>query len=216
MELPEITYNAIPVEMPPKIRKRYRDIEKEFREKAAENPNILGAMSMKLRQYLQGGLYKMGGYEKIHTLKLDVLKELIDTSGGNSILAVIQFRFEIDLVRKYFKKDIPVIAGGTSVKESLHLMREWNQGSIPLLLCHPASMAHGLNLQTGGHIIVWLALTWSYESYHQLVRRLFRQGQKEAVIIHHVLMKGTVDERVLKALSKKENVQESLFKALSL
>jgi SNF2 family DNA or RNA helicase len=129
------------------------------------------------------------------------------------VLCPINFKFEKAMILKRFP-GTPIIAGGTSSKDARRYINQWNEGKIPLLLCHPASLAHGVNLQSGGHIILWYGLTWSLDYYKQLNGRIARQGQKEAVIIHHFVMKNTIDERVLKVLKKKDATQEDFLDAL--
>jgi len=217
--LPKYIHNEIKVKMDEKEFKDYKTLEKDFfleLDTAEVEAFSAAALSMKLRQYIQGGLYAdvPGGYHKIHTRKIDALKEVIEGSAGQSVLCPIQFKFEYDMLCKAFKQQLPIIAGRTSAKESITLIREWNRGTIGLLLCHPASISHGINLQASGHIICWLGLTWSLEQYRQLIGRIYRQGQRKAVTVHHLIMKGTVDEKVLKALKKKDAVQSDLLLAL--
>jgi SNF2 family DNA or RNA helicase len=114
------------------------------------------------------------------------------------------------MIKKEFP-DVPVIAGGTNTKDAARYIRQWNQGDIPLLLCHPASISHGVNLQAGSHIILWYGLTWSLEQYLQLNARLHRHGQKKGVIVHHLIVKGTVDGRVFRALKSKFKTQSELL-----
>lgn len=112
----------------------------------------------------------------------------------------------MDRIKKHLK-DVTVL-------ETSEDIERWNKGEIPIMLTHPASAGHGLNLQAGGNIIIWFGLTWSLELYMQANARLHRQGQKETVIVHHIVAKGTVDEDVMKALNKKEVNQEALLKAV--
>jgi len=109
-----------------------------------------------------------------------------------------------------------VIAGGTSAAQAGKLIKQWNQGLIPLLICHPKSIGHGVNLQAGSNIIVWYGLTWSAEQYAQLNGRLHRQGQKHKVIIHHLVCSDTIDEHIMKALGKKIAGQKDLLDYLRL
>jgi SNF2 family DNA or RNA helicase len=218
LTLPECIYNEIPVELPSEVYKKYKRLEKDFYLEIAEqdvSAFSAAALSMKLRQFIQGGIYiDGGGYEKIHSCKIDVLKELFDSAAGNPILVPIQFKFEYELICKAFRTSLPVIAGRTSARQSMHYIEEWNQGNIPLLLCHPASIGHGLNLQAAGHVICWFGLTWSLEQYKQLIGRIYRQGQKNAVTVHHIIAKGTIDQRVLTVLRQKDATQQDLLDAL--
>lgn len=214
LDMPPITYNEIKLELTPKLRKQYKELEDDFFLEL-EDANIealnAGQVSMKLRQFIQGGLYdeeKVWHY--IHGIKMQALKELVETSAGQPILCAIQFRGELATIQKEFSS-APVIAGGTPVAQAQKYIKLWNDGSLPLLLCHPASLSHGVNLQSGGHILLWFGLTWSLEQYSQLNGRLYRQGQQDHVMIHHLVMKDTVDEAVLKALRNKDLTQRSLL-----
>ena len=214
LEMPPITYNHIPCVLPPALKKKYDKLEKDFflelEESEIEVPNA-AQMSMKLRQFVQGGLYDEDKvWINIHNVKLSALKELLDTSCGTPILCAIQFRGELAMIRKEFPT-VPVIAGGVPAKVSNRLINEWNAGKLPLLLCHPGSLSHGVNLQSGGHTLLWYGLTWSLEQYLQLNGRLYRQGQLNPVVIHHLVMKETIDEAVLNALASKDMGQTALL-----
>ena len=138
--------------------------------------------------------------------KLEALAEIVDTSQGQPILCFYSYRHDCERILTKFK--------GAKKLESADDIRDWNDGKIPLLLAHPAGAGHGLNLQTGGNIIVWFGLTWSLELYQQANARLYRQGQKNSVIIHHLVTDGTVDKRVLDSLQGKREVQDELLESL--
>lgn len=221
LDMPPITYNALRVNLPPVLRGQYDDLERdfvlEFNEIDVASAQSAAGLSMKLRQFIQGGMYldnTNGEYKKIHDLKLKALKEVLDSAGGQPILCPIQFRFELDMIQKFFKVSLPVIAGGTGARQSIKYIDMWNKGSIPLLLCHPASIGHGMNLQAGGHIVLWYSLTWSLEQYQQLNGRLYRQGQQKGVVINHLVIEDTIDVLLLKVLSRKEKTQSDLLFAL--
>jgi len=218
LSMPSITYNSIACRLSPALTKRYKQFEREFFLELEGGAEIeapqVAQHSMKLRQFVQGGLYdEEGVWHLLHDIKLRALKELVETSAGQPILCAIQFKGELAQIQKAFK-DVPVIAGGTSAKQGSEYIRQWNSGEIPLLLCHPASLSHGVNLQAGGHLLIWYGLTWSLEQYVQLTGRLYRQGQKNGVIVHHLVMKGTVDEAVMTALARKDTSQKDLLRAL--
>lgn len=218
LKMPPITYNHIELEMPVGMQKKYNKFEEEYfieLEEAEAGIEVFNAaaLSMKLRQFIQGGMYNAEGkWTEIHRIKLNALKELIDTSAGQPILCPIQFKGELAMLTKEFGSSVPVIAGGTSQEQTSLYIKKWNDGQIPLMFCHPASLSHGINLQAGGHILLWYGLTWSLEQYLQLNGRLYRQGQQNAVFIHHLIMKNTVDEAVVLAINSKTKTQESLFK----
>ena len=216
IKLPDIVYNNIPLELPKDLQKNYRKLEREFildiGEGTVEAFNA-ASLSSKLRQYIQGGLYEGEGTARVthhvHDIKLDALKTLTE-ENSQPILCAIQFRFELEQIRARFP-DAPYIGGGTKHADRNKIIEAWNRGEVPLLLCHPKSLSHGANLQTGGHILLWYGLTWSLEQYLQLIGRLHRQGQRRGVVIHHFVMEKTIDKRVAEALQKKENVQQAVL-----
>jgi len=220
LEVPPKIINEIKVKLPPKLMAQYKTLEETFfleLEKTDIEAMSAPSLAMKLRQFVQGGLYldepKVNGerpYTVVHQEKLSVLEELVEDASGQGILCAIQFRFELDMIRKKFP-DAPVIAGGTSPVEAGKLIKQWNAGELPLLLCHPGSLSHGVNLQTGSHLIVWFGLTWSLEQYEQFNARLHRQGQINTVIIHHLVVAGTIDEDIMRALKSKFKGQRKLL-----
>jgi SNF2 family DNA or RNA helicase len=218
--MPETIYNDIPLTFSEPLRDKYKELEKNFFLEFTESNATAfsaAALSMKLRQFIQGAVYtdqKDGSFYPLHTIKVDALKELLETSAGQPILCPIQFKFELRMIREFIDKSIPCISGGTSIQDSNRYIKAWNNSELPLLLCHPASLGHGVNLQAGGHIMLWYGLTWSLEHYLQLNGRLRRQGQKNTVTIHHLVMKDTVDERVVKVLKDKNATQSQLLDAL--
>jgi len=165
------------------------------------------ALTGKLLQYSNGAIYlPEGGYVKTSDKKLDMLEEVAEAAGGKPILCFYSFRHDLERIQERFPK--------AKKLEGSKEIEAWNNGDIPMLLAHPAGAGHGLNLQAGGHIIVWFGLTWSLELYQQANARLYRQGQTEAVIIHHLITEGTMDSRVLESLQGKKDVQDELMEAL--
>lgn len=216
LDMPPITYNIIPTRLSPKLMKAYKTLEYDLflaiDGKEYETPNAAVCMG-KLRQFVQGGLYDENKqWNPIHSIKLDTLDELIGYADG-PILCPIQFKGELAMIRKMFP-NAPVIAGGTTAIAAAHYIDQWNAGELPLLLCHPASISHGVNLQAGGHTILWYGLPWSLEQYMQLNGRVYRQGQQRGVVINILLMEDTVDEAVYEALQSKARGQEAMFKHL--
>ena len=165
------------------------------------------ALTGKLLQYSNGAMYLPdGGYVKTSDKKLDMLEELVEAASGKPVLCFYSFRHDLERIQEKFPKARKL--------ESSQDITDWNNGEIPMLLAHPAGAGHGLNLQAGGHIIVWFGLTWSLELYQQANARLYRQGQEEAVIIHHLITEGTMDKHVLESLQGKKDVQDDLMEAL--
>jgi len=217
LDMPEISYNYIKCDLTPALMKKYREFEKSFvldlLDSEIEVPNT-AVLGMKLRMFIQGGIYdKHHKWKHIHNIKLLRLQELIETAAGQPILCAIQFKGELAEIQKTLG-DVPVIAGRTPVNLASQYVDQWNEGKIPILLCHPASLAHGVNLQSGGHNLVYYSIPWSLEHYQQLNGRLHRQGQNHGVIINHLVMRNTIDETVVEALHKKDATQEDLLNHL--
>ena len=227
---PEPVYNTIPVRLDEAARKRYEKFEREgvipllqkaggFEELDPSKPEELRRMTSairgdmaatlagKLLQMANGAVYDdQRNVVEIHDAKLRALAEIVDTSAGNSLLVFYAYEHDRDRILARFPH-ARVYAGAKDAED-------WNAGRIELLLCHPASAGHGLNLQFGGHIIVWYGLTWSLELYQQANARLPRPGQKETVIIHHLVAEGTLDERVMSVMRGKNATQDALLTAL--
>ena len=141
----------------------------------------------------------------IHDKKLDALEDLIEAANGKPVLIAYWFKHDLERIKERF-----------NVREILddQDIRDWNNGKIDVAVIHPASAGHGLNLQSGGSTMIWFGLTWSLELYEQANARLYRQGQKETVVIHHIITKGTIDEDVMQALKRKEKTQSALIDAV--
>lgn len=210
LDMPERIDNKIMLELDPKDKVKYRSLEKDLvlgEEVTAINAAVL---CNKLLQIANGAIYTDETKEviEIHQEKLKALEEIIETAQGKPILCFYNFKHDYDRICNYFKKlKIRKLETSKDIKD-------WNEGKIDMALVHPASAGHGLNLQYGSNIIVWFGLTWSLELYQQANARLYRQGQKETVIIHHLIVKGTVDEDVMNALEGKDINQEKLLNAI--
>lgn len=213
LEMPERMDNRIRIPMPDDLRKRYRDFEKERVMELTEGEITVASatgMSNKLLQFANGAVYADDGTVcPVHDLKLEALKEIVDTSNGQPVLVAWTYRFDRDRIMEYLKEYEPrELKGGKDIED-------WNAGRIRVLLAHPASAGHGLNLQAGGNIVVWFGQTWSLELYQQFNGRLYRQGQRRgSVIIHHLVLEGTHDEEVIRALASKDRTQEALMKSI--
>ena len=170
------------------------------------------ALCGKLSQMANGAVYTDDGKTKIfHNRKLDALEDMIEAANGKPVMVVYWFKSDLARIEERLKeKRIP--SERLDTEDSIE---RWNRGEIPVLLLSPASAAHGLNLQSGGSHIIWFGLTWSLELYQQTNGRLWRQGQKDkTVVINHIITKNTIDERILKALEKKDATQEELIAAV--
>ncbi len=219
LKLPDYIDNQITIDLPAKLRQQYKDLENDFVLSLSETTKVTAltasTLSMKLRQFCQGALYttEARDYEVLHSLKLDAMEQVVEELNGSPVLVPIQFKFELDQIKKRFG-NIPAITGGLAASESRRIIDEWNTGGIPVLVCHPASISHGVNLQAGGHNILWLALTWNYEHYTQLNGRLRRQGQKNTVVRTQVLIGNSIEQRISRALNSKGANQQTLLDAL--
>ena len=201
----------VPVQLTDKEREIYRTMERESIIEIADDVVVGGTaatVSNKLLQLANGAVYtEEKSVVHLHDQKLERLAELIEAANGEPVLVFYSFKHDKDRIKDYLK--IPV-----RELETPEDIKDWNAGKIPVLLAHPASCGHGLNLQDGGHIIIWFGLTWSLELYQQANARLHRQGQAEGVRIYHIIAEGTVDEDVLKSLQSKDASQEALLEAL--
>ena len=209
LEMPERVDNIVEVGMSDKETAMYKRLEKEmllpFADGDIDAVNA-ASLSNKLLQLANGAVYDENGkVKKIHSRKLDALEGLIEAANGKSVLVYYSYKHDRDRISERF--DVREIKDDKDISE-------WNAGKIQLAIAHPASCGHGLNLQSGGSTIIWFGLTWSLELYQQANARLYRQGQKNTVVIHHIITKGTVDEKVMTALKNKDIGQASLMEAI--
>jgi len=209
LKLPELVINEVDVKLSEKEMK-ILDIMKRDLITTVKGEEITAAnaaaLSGKLLQMANGAVYDdQGTVLHIHDRKLDALEDLIEAANGKPVLIAYWFKHDLSRIQKRF--EVEVLSTSDSIKR-------WNDGEIPIAVIHPASAGHGLNLQAGGSTLVWFGLTWSLELYQQTNARLWRQGQKETVVIHHLISKGTIDERVMKALNDKNNTQSALIDAV--
>ena len=216
LQLPDITYHEIPVELDGKARKAYLELEREMVLELPEDEEAISAagaaaLSNKLLQLGNGAVYDDdGNYYEVHNCKIEAFLELIESLRGKPALVFYNFRHDrIRLEAALEKMKLRVRELKTTQDED-----DWNAGKIDVLLTHPASSAYGLNLQQGGNHVVWFGLTWNYELYTQANKRLHRQGQEQKVIVHHLICSGTRDEDVMEALNRKEDVQNWVMQSL--
>lgn len=218
LTLPPMLIKDHYVTMPPKAMEQYRRFEKSFvlEEFDLEAVNG-GVLTNKLLQFANGSLYTqregedgeiVDSVEHIHDAKLDALESIITEAMDRPILMAYSFQFDMERIKKRF----PFVR---VYGEGRNDTKDWNAGKIKLMLTHPASAGHGLNFQHGGNIMVWYGLTWSLELYQQFIKRLHRSGQKEAnVLLHRILTRGTVDERVVQLLGEKGMTQDRITEAV--
>ena len=215
LKMPELISSEYEVHLSEDERKQYDELKQDLvlsigdGEITASNA---ASLSGKLSQMANGAIYDDNGNSiHIHDRKLDALEDIIEAANGKPILVAYWFKHDYERITERLKSlKIP----HSRLDDSASL-RRWNNGEIPVALIHPASAGHGLNLQSGGSTLVWFGLTWSLELYQQTVARLWRQGQTaNTVVVQHIVTKGTIDNRILKALSKKEHTQTALIDAV--
>lgn len=222
LRMPELIENTISVELPPAALKDYRRVEDGLLamvDDVAVSTAQASAISMKLRQLASGTVYGEGGDVGVsHDAKIEALVDLVEEQNGQPLLVAVAFQHEAEAIRKALCKEfgfeVPYLGGGISAPAGQRVAEQWNAGSLPVLLAHPASVAHGLNLQAGGRAVVWFTPTWSLEEYLQFNGRVWRQGQKHSVVVHHLVARGTIDETVIARIKGKDADQRSLLDML--
>ena len=215
LKMPELISNEYTVKMSEAEKEKYKELKDELilevqdTEITAANA---AALSNKLCQMSNGAIYDdENNIIPIHNRKLDALEDIIESANGKPVLVAYWFKHDRTRIAERLNK-LGIVYQEIKSAESI---KSWNSGKLPVALIHPASAGHGLNLQSGGNFLVWFGLTWSLELYQQTNARLWRQGQKsEIVIIQHIVTKGTVDERILKALKEKDETQTALMTAV--
>lgn len=216
LELPDLTYHEIPVELDKKSWKAYQDLERKMILELPEDDELISvtsaaALSNKLLQLANGAVYDEDRQvHEVHDCKIEAFLELVESLQGKPVLVFYNYQHDRERILKALAKS------GLRIRELKTTQDEddWNTGRIDILLTHPASSAYGLNLQQGGNHVIWFGLTWNYELYTQANKRLHRQGQVNKVIIHHLVSTGTRDEDVMAALRRKDDVQNWVMESL--
>lgn len=220
LELPELIVKNIKLKLPPKVRKIYKEVEKEFihdlkhGKVVAANAAVAGS---KCRQIANGGVYLTEGtkeFENLHDQKIKAVEEIVEELNGAPALIAYDTHHDLARLRDLLGKDTPYIGAGVSVTRAKEIQASWNNKELPVLLAHPQSIAHGLNLQKGGKAIIWHSLPWSLEYYEQYYQRVYRQGVDGHVFMYHLIMEDTVDEVVYYALQHKDKTQKKFFERL--
>ncbi len=223
LDLPELTYNNVYIELPAAARKMYKAFEDNLTiELAAGNVTAVNAAVavMKGQQIANGGSYldmDDNTTEKtsihLHDAKTEVALELVEELSGQPCIIGYHFAHDLERLQAAFP-NAPVIGSGVIGAKLDAIINAWNAGEIPVLLAHPMSAGHGLNLQGAGHAVIWYSLTWSLEIYEQFIRRLWRQGQKNHIVVHHIIAKDTIDEAILQTVKRKDKTQQKLLDAV--
>ena len=220
LDMPEKIVIDVPVDLPDRARRAYRDMLEEALCDLPDGSTLLAAPEAaqgKLRQIVNGFVYDEGGRaHHIHDAKRDALTTLLDEIGDHPTIIAYEFKADYAVIRKALGRPTPHLGSGVSGKEGDKVERDWNAGKIGRLLVQPQSMSFGLNLQEGGSRLVWYAPTWNLEHYNQLIARLYRQGQvSDRVMIYFLVGRGTVDEKVARVLRKKDATEADLKAALA-
>jgi SNF2 family DNA or RNA helicase len=210
LPMPELISSQYEVQLSDAERKRYEELKKDLVLQLPDG-DVTAAnaatLTMKLSQMANGAIYSDDGTGlPIHDRKLDALEDILESANGKPVLVAYWFKHDLMRIRQRFAV--------REIKTSQDIA-DWNAGAIPVAVIHPASAGHGLNLQQGGSTLVWFGLTWSLELYQQTNARLWRQGQTAGtVVIQHIITKGTIDGRILKALKEKNKTQAALIDAV--
>lgn len=213
LSLPGQIYEDVELEAPPAVLRQYKQFERDQVLECLDGDGQIvagstAALTNKLLQFANGAIYDdAGAVHELHNVKLDALEELLEAAGGDPVLVLYAYKHDADRIRQRVE---------CRALDTPQDMDDWNAGRIPVALAHPASIGHGLNLQDGGHIIIWYGLTWSLELYQQANERLNRPGQQHVCRVYHLILKGTHDARVLTSLKNKDIGQEGALEALRL
>ncbi len=219
------------VDLPPDVRKIYTKVEKDYFAQLDEGAVVAsnaGVSSSKLRQIANGGVYLSPDIKQLikgvksekkwvnlHTEKTDALADLIDQLQGKPLLVAYDTDHDLDRLQRRLGKEVPYIGGGVNPKRVSELLRKWNAGDLDLLLGHPQSIGHGLNMQGICEHFCWHSLTWDYELYDQFIRRIRRRGTNAKTIFNHrIMVKDSIDQAIAISLADKETGQNALFTAL--
>ena len=220
LQLPPVFYNEVRVRLDSKERGEYERFSRDHVLPLLEGKlstiedmesavvgDTAAVVSNKLLQMANGAVYDdQGGVYHLHDKKLEALDEIVEASQGQPLLVYYTYKHDAQRIMDRFP-EAKLLGGSEDISE-------WNEGKIPMLLCHPASAGHGLNLQQGGHIMVWFGLPWSLELLQQAEARLYRQGQEQSVIIHRIICEDSLDEKVLAVLTRKDSTQRAMLQAL--
>lgn len=210
-ELPPRIDNRVVVHLEPEMMATYKKFVREYVLELEDGLEInalsAAALTQKLQQVANGIVLRDGERKYLHRTKLDALVEIVNESNGQPIIVAYSHRSDIEAIQKQFPK--AVLLGNNP-----QTIKDWNDGKIEMMIAHPKSGGHGLNLQFGGSILVWYGLTWSLELYQQLNKRLHRKGQTRTTVVHHIIAAGTIDEQVMGALVSKDATQSSFMESL--
>lgn len=221
--MPKLVYKNLEVKLPPEAMKLYKAMEKHGVVVLPSQTEIIAGTeavkSGRLHQMANGALYISSEqtakeFEVIHDEKLDALESYIEELSGKPTLVIYEFNHDLHRIRQRLG-EVPNLGAGISIKAMETLVDQFNMGNIPVLLGHPGSMGHGLNLQQSCHHIIWFSVPWDLDFYDQTIARVYRQGQQsDTVFVYHIVASGTKDEEILAVLDIKDAEQQKLKGAL--
>lgn len=233
LDMPPVIYNYIKVRLPESAREHYNKVEQDFFtviDGSDVSADAAAQVSMKCHQLSNGMVYEdipedltddeIKEFKKhrktvfVHSAKIEALQDLIEELNGKPLLIAYYFKHDLTALRRLLGGSIPYIGSGVGGKRTKDIEHLWNSGKLPILLGHPDSMGHGLNLQQGGNDICWYSQTWNLESYLQFNARINRQGVKGTVRIHHLICEDTIDEAMVERLGERASQQISLREAI--
>jgi SNF2 family DNA or RNA helicase len=215
LDMPELSYHDIEVELPPAVMETYKAVEDDFIATVGDGTLVAANAAVaggKCRQIANGAVYinEEHDWEPLHDAKLDALEDLMEELNGHPVLLLYEFRHDRERICGRFPSAVDLRSGDVA-----DIVRRFNRGDIPLLIGHPASMGHGLNLQESCHHVIWFGITWNLEHYDQAIARVYRQGQRSGIVrVYHLKARNTKDEDVLAVLTKKDRTQQDLLSAL--
>jgi SNF2 family DNA or RNA helicase len=219
LDMPELLLNRVYVDLPKAARAIYKELEDklliEFESDQVTATNAAVAVG-KCQQIANGAVYVDGNEREIkdiHEEKLNAVEELVEGLNGKPCIIGYHFKHDLQRLKKLFPH-APHIGSGSTGKEMQAIIDKWNNGEYSVLLAHPQSAGHGLNLQGSGHAVIWFSNTWSLEIYEQFIRRLWRQGQRNNIVVHQIIAKDTIDEAIVAAISSKDKTQQALMDAV--
>lgn len=221
LQLPELVITDHYIDLPRPVRALYDELEREFIVQLQEGQVTAvnaAVLTTKLRQVANGGVYvEDSSYQQLHYAKAELVAALVEEMQGQPCLVSYDFRHDLSRLQHTLEKTlghtVPHIGAGVTNKRVDLIIEEWNAGHLPVVLGHPTSVAHGLNLQAG-RAVIFHSLTWNLGEYEQFIRRVWRQGQTKRVFVHRIIARGTIDEAVVSALAGKARTQNALLKAL--
>lgn len=219
IDLPKLIVNPVQVILPPDAQSIYEEMEDDLIASIKKKEVVASTAAVasgKCSQIANGGVYDEDSNTiHVHDAKVQAVQDIISELNGAPALVAYEFGHDLERLLRHFGKNTPVLGKGVSPKRSAEIERDWNRGKIPILLCNPASVGHGLNMQESGNHIIFHSIPWNYENYYQFIRRIRRSGAKhKSVFVHHIIAKNTIDEVKIMGLNRKFRNQKDFFEGL--